>query len=241
MKYFIDLHIHSALSPCADDDMTPNNIVNMAILKNLDFIAITDHNATGNVQAAIECARGKDIIVIPGMEVQSSEEVHMVCLFPTVQAANQMEQLVQQHLPKLDNRPDIFGYQILYDTNDEFVGYNNKLLVTATSLSINVIKNEVEKLGGVTIPSHIDRKSFSIIANLGFIPEELEFSTVEISKCTDRDKFLRENPDIGRYTIISNSDAHHLYDISEADESIEMADKTIDCLLNFLRNKKSIF
>jgi hypothetical protein len=239
MKYFIDLHIHTTLSPCADNDMTPNNIVNMAMLKGLDFIAITDHNSARNVEAVIECARGKGIIIVPGMEVESAEEVHMVCLFPNLDAVYNMEELVQVHLPNLKNDVKIFGAQVIYNSRDEIIGYDDRLLVTATSLSIDRIKASVEDLGGIAIPSHVDRQSFSVISNLGFIPPELNFTVVELSKHTNKVAFLANNPFLSRYMMIQNSDAHHLEDISEAEEAIDLVNKSIGDLLNCFQLKNS--
>ncbi|WHH59219.1 PHP domain-containing protein [Petroclostridium sp. X23] len=240
MRYSVDLHIHTALSPCADRDMTPNNIVNMAILKGLDFISITDHNAAGNIQSIMECAKGKDLTVIPGMEIESSEEVHVLCYFCDIYAVKEMEKLINRHMPNIENRPDIFGSQELYDSKDEIIGYQNRLLLTATSLPINRIKAEVEKLGGVVVPSHVDRQSFSIISNLGFISEEMGFATIEISKHCDKDEFLRKNPDLIRYKSITNSDAHHLFEISEADEWVDLVDKSAESMISYLKVKNNI-
>ncbi|MGE4283222.1 MAG: PHP domain-containing protein [Clostridia bacterium] len=238
MRYYIDLHIHTTLSPCADQDMTPNNIVNMAVLKGLDFIAVTDHNSTGNVRAVMECAQETGLVVVPGMEIESSEEVHMLCFFPNVSVAEVVGNLVYNHLPNIQNRPGIFGCQEIYNSKDELIGCEEKLLLTATLLSIDKIKAEVERLGGVVVPSHIDRQSFSIISNLGFIPKELGFAAVEISKNSDRVEFLRKNPNILHYKSITNSDAHHLSEISEVDEGIDLKEKSIAALLSYLKIRK---
>lgn len=234
MKYYYDLHIHTALSPCADEDMTPNNIVNMALLKGLDFIAITDHNHAGNVEAVVECARGKDIVVIPGMEVESAEEVHLLCLFPDVTAAHEMQQLVFDHLPDMRNRADIFGSQILYNSRDEIVGQEARLLLTATSLTVDNVKKEAEKLRGAVIPAHIDRNAFSIISNLGFISEDMNFTTIEVSKNAKVSELLEKHAYLRRYKMMHNSDAHHLGDISEARHFLELTSKSAALLLQIL-------
>ncbi len=233
-EYYYDLHIHTALSPCAEEEMTPNNIVNMAMLKGLDFIAITDHNSAGNVKAVMECAEGKDIVVIPGMEVESMEEVHLLCLFPTLEAVQNMGNLVSSHLPGIKNRPEIFGEQKVYDKNDKIIGSEPKLLVTATALSLDKLKRETENMGGVIIPSHIDRNSYSILSNLGFIPRELNFTTVEISTNTKKEKLLTIYPYLEEYRAIYNSDAHCLGNISEAEYSIFLEEKSIECMLDVL-------
>lgn len=236
MRYYYDLHIHTALSPCADDDMTPNNIVNMALLKGLDFIAVTDHNAVGNIEAVMECAKGKKLVVVPGIEVESAEEVHLLCLFPTVEAAHQMGKIVYQHLPSIENRQDIFGNQLLYNNKDEIVGCESKLLLTAVSLSLDSIKKEVEILEGVVIPAHIDRSSYSIISNLGFIPPELNFTAVEKSKNARTDQWLPSTISLDPYKVIANSDAHHLGDIAERQYFIDMEHKNIHALLYALKS-----
>ncbi len=234
MKCYYDLHIHTALSPCASDDMTPNNIVNMAILKELDFIAITDHNSVRNLKVTMECARDKNIIVIPGIEVESSEEVHLLCYFSNLESALSMGEMINNHLPNIKNRPEIFGAQIICDAYDEAINNEERLLMTATSLSIDKIITETKKLGGVTVPSHVDRTSYSIISNLGFIPSEYEIRTVEISKASDYEIFLKKNHCISNYNILINSDAHNLGDISERVNYIEIKEKNIKCFLDLL-------
>ncbi len=234
MKCYYDLHIHTALSPCADADMTPNNIVNMAILKGLDFIAITDHNSAQNVKAVIECAKGKEIVIIPGIEVESSEEVHLLCFFPDIESVLKMGCIIKEYLPEIKNRPEIFGDQILFDADDQIIEYESTLLMTATSLSIDKIKNETEKLGGVVVPSHIDRNSYSIISNLAFIPKEYDFTAVEVSKYVEQDAFIAKYPYIKEYIIVKNSDAHSLAEISERVSFFDIEFKTIKSFLAYL-------
>ena len=122
MKFSYDFHIHSALSPCAEEEMTPNNIVNMAVLNGLDLIAVTDHNAAGNLEAIEKCARRKNLVLVPGIEVESEEEVHVICLFPDVKSAMEMADMVKEHLPAIENREDILGTQYLFDEWDRIVG-----------------------------------------------------------------------------------------------------------------------
>ena len=178
--YNIDLHIHTALSACADDDMTPNNIVHMSMLKGLDIIAITDHNTGRNAEAVLECAKGKELIVAPGMELETQEEVHIICLFPNLESLYDMDTLVSSHLPSLKNRTEIFGNQILFDKDDNIMAFDDRFLSTAVNISITEAKKEVEKRGGIVFPSHINRPSFSILSNLGFIDDSLGFTAVEM-------------------------------------------------------------
>lgn len=233
MKIYYDLHIHSALSPCGDNDMTPNNIVNMSILKGLDAIAITDHNACGNVRAAMKVAEDK-IIVIPGMEIETAEEVHMVSLFPDIESAEEMERIIRKNSIPVENKVEIFGNQYYMNENDEIIGEEPNLLVTATGLDIYSVVNNVKDLGGVVYPAHIDRSSYSVLSNLGFIPPDLNFNTVEIT-AKNREKM---EPEYSDYDIVTSSDAHYLWDISEKTYNLDICDKNIDEILSKLSDKK---
>ncbi len=210
MKLYYDLHIHSALSPCGDIDMTPNNIVNMSIIKGLDIIAVTDHNSCGNVRAVMEAA-GDNLLVVPGMEVETSEEVHVVCLFPNIESAEEMENIIRESSDFVKNRPEIFGCQYYMNAQDEIVGEEENLLVSASGLDIYQVVEITTKLGGVAIPAHIDRASYSVLSNLGFIPPDLNVTAVEITSAS-RD-IMAEN--YSEYFILTSSDAHYLGDISE--------------------------
>ena len=227
MKIYYDLHIHSALSPCGDNDMTPNNIVNMSILKGLDVIAVTDHNACGNVRSVIEASDGR-ILVIPGMEIETSEEVHIVSLFPTPDAAEEMEKIIREHKVKIANKPDIFGHQYLMDANDEIIGEESDLYLTSSGLDIYTVVNEVKKLGGVAYPAHIDRDSYSVLSNLGMIPPDLSVETVEITANGRERLYERYSKE---YNVITSSDAHYLGDISEQMYSLDISNKKIDEIL----------
>ena len=232
MKVSYDLHIHSALSPCADNDMTPNNIVNMSIIKELDMIAVTDHNSCKNLRAVTEAAAGR-ITVIPGIEVTTSEEVHVVCYFPTVEAAEAMGNLAESHLMPVKNKPEIFGNQYIMDAEDDVIGEVEYLLVNATDLDIYDVFKAAKKLGGIAIPAHIDRSSCSILSNLGFFPPDLEFSAVEITK-KNLDKMAEEYE---KYAILTSSDAHYLENISEPENFIDILDKSVEGFFEFIMQK----
>ena len=221
MLYY-DFHIHSALSPCGDNDMTPNNIVNMAAISGLNTIAISDHNTIGNVGAAMEAGKNCGIYVIPGMEVETAEEVHILTLFPDMESAEYAAGEVYKKLPDIKNRPDIFGEQIIMDAEDNLVGYEEKLLISPTSLSINNLFDLVLSAGGLFIPAHVDRHSYSILTNLGFIPDELDIKNIEISKnVADLEAYLDNRQELKKYTIFRNSDAHYLQDIAQKDAYID--------------------
>ncbi|HOJ10460.1 MAG TPA: PHP domain-containing protein [Clostridiales bacterium] len=231
MKYYIDLHIHSVLSPCSDKDMTPNNIVNMAILKGLDIIAVTDHNSAENLEAISDCACKSGILFVPGMEIETREEVHIVCLFPDVERALKMQEKVYKVLPQVKNRPEIFGEQLIMDENDNIIGQLDKMLLTAADMSLEEVCHTMAELGGVMIPAHVDRDSYSIISNLGMIPSEIKTGNLEISKNCDLGKFLSLYPQLSRYNFIRSSDAHNLGDILEQSSVLELEEKSIECLL----------
>ncbi len=234
MKYFYDFHIHTALSPCGDDDMTPNNIVNMAFLNELDIIAITDHNSCENIKAVMEVAENTDLIVIPGIEVETLEEVHMICLFPSINQALKMQDIVYNNLPNLKNRADIFGKQLIYNSNDEVIGENERMLLTATSLSIEDVVKIAYELSGTAYPAHIDRDSYSIISNLGVIPRSLNIKAIEFSKHVLPKDMIFENKYLEKYIPIQSSDAHYLEDIMEKINFIELENKTITNVINKL-------
>jgi PHP family Zn ribbon phosphoesterase len=240
MKYFVDLHIHSALSPCAADDMTPNNIVNMSMLKGLDFIAVTDHNSAKNCRAVSLCAAGKDILAVPGMEVETREEVHVLCLFPGLKQAAEMQQAVDEALPFRENREEYFGRQLLFDEQDRVVGKENKLLLSATELSLTEVVSLTRALGGVAIPAHINRSANSIISQLGFVPKNPEFKYLEI---TSRQKLkeYEKLPDLQGYSFIVSSDAHSLGQILERTEYLYLEEYSIPCLLATLCGSQSSF
>ena len=222
MKFAVDLHVHTALSPCGDDDMTPNNIVNMALLKGLDIIAVTDHNSCANVEAVIDAGRNKGLMVIPGIEVQSKEEVHLICLFKKIDQALEFGGLIYSSISNIPNNEELFGKQLIMDASDHITGKLEKLLLSSSTYSISEIFELTCKYGGMCIPAHIDRPAYSIISNLGFIPPDLKVDAVEISKNSKLETVLEKMPFIKYYKQIISSDAHYLYDISEREYFVEM-------------------
>ena len=234
MKYYVDLHIHSALSPCADDDMTPNNIVNMALLKGLDIISVTDHNSAENLEAVIKCGERSGILVVPGMEIETMEEVHVVCFFPSLGKALEMQQEVYKALPDIKNRPDIFGNQLIFDEQDNIIEFLDRMLITATNIPIEMVNSKVKELGGVMIPAHIDRESYSILSNLGMIPDGFNFKYLEVSRFCNLEDFLQEYPSLSHYKFIRSSDAHNLGSILEQESIIELEEKSVSCFIKHL-------
>ncbi len=232
MKLYYDLHIHSCLSPCGDEDMTPNNIVNMALLKGLDVIAVTDHNSCGNLRAVAEVA-GDRLLVVPAMEVATAEVVHVLCYFPTIAACEGMWQVLKEHRLPIKNKPEIFGHQLYMNAEDQVVGEEEYLLTTASTLSIDEVFQTAKALGGVAVPAHIDRSSYSVISNLGFLPPQLPVTAVEIT-ARNLDTWQK---DWSGYTILCDSDAHYLGDIAEPIHYLEINHKKVCEFLDKLTKK----
>lgn len=229
MNLYYDLHIHSALSPCGDEDMTPNNIVNMAYIKGLDIIAITDHNSCKNARAVMEAGKGV-VKVVPGMEVTTSEEVHTLCLFPDIDAAEDMGEFVRLHMTGMKNQPEIFGRQLIMNAQDEIVGEEEELLVNAVNLDIYEVSDATKKRGGLFIPAHIDKSSYSVTANLGFLPPDLYVDGLEITE-RGLEKYGSMYPEYG---IITDSDAHYLENISERERFLKDDNESAQKILEFL-------
>lgn len=197
-----DFHIHSCLSPCGDNDMTPNNIVGMAGILGLDAIAVSDHNSALNLPAVCKLGQEQGLLVVPAIEITTAEEVHVLSLFPSLDAALSMGEELYSLLPNIPNAPEIFGDQLILDEHDQVTGTVEKLLINATSLSLEKVFDKVRTWGGVPIPAHIDKTAYSVISNLGFIPPELGVTTVEVKN----PPYRAAQP----YRIITDSDAHAL-------------------------------
>lgn len=231
MDIYTDLHIHTALSPCGDEDMTPNNIVNMALLKGLDAIAITDHNSVENALPCMKVGMENGLLVIPGMELQTKEEVHVVCLFPDFESALIFQEYVYSKLPPLKNNESLFGEQIIFNENDEVVRHTSRLLLASADLTLNDAFYKVNELNGAFIPAHIDRDAYGIISALGFIPEDLPVHTLEYKSVEGLKKLLDAKIISKNYNFIQSSDAHYLQDISERQNKINVDElKTINII-----------
>lgn len=223
-KYYYDLHIHSCLSPCADDDNTPANIVGMANLSGLNIVALTDHNSTKNCPAFFEVAKAFGIIAVAGMELTTSEDIHVICLFERLDDAMIFGEEIEKHVIKIKNRPDIFGRQLIVNADDEIVGEEEFLLSNATDISVDDVPALVNSFGGICYPAHIDREANGIIAVLGTIPDTSLFSAVEFhsaEKIVDYEtKFSLEK----KVKVVS-SDAHYLGDISDKENYFILDDE----------------
>lgn len=214
-EYVADLHIHTSLSPCADLSMSPRAIVETAQSKGIDMIAICDHNSCENVEATVRAANGCDLKVLPGMEVTSEEEVHIVALFENSKDAFSLQNVIYDHLHG-ENDERAFGSQVVVNEFSEILDFNKKLLIGATDLSINEVVNYVHRFAGLAIAAHIDREGFGILGQIGFIPEDLQLDALEISCKITVEEAKKEFNAYSKYLFFSSSDAHFLDQIGQS-------------------------
>ena len=216
------MHIHTVLSPCTEmDEMTPRAIVRTAMSKGLHMVAICDHNSARNVAVTKQIGARKGLVVLPGMEVTTSEEVHVLGIFGTVVAAALLQDEVYAHLYGL-NDEEAFGYQVVVDEEDMVEDLDERLLIGATTLGISRVVETIHGLGGLAVASHVDRSGFGIFSQLGFIPPDLNLDALEISKHTDRESVLGRYPQCLEYPLLHSSDAHCLEDIGAAVTLVRM-------------------
>ncbi len=220
-RYYYDFHIHSCLSPCADDDSTPNNIAGMAKLCSLDIIALTDHNSAKNCPAFFSACERYGIVPIAGTELTTSEDIHVVCLFEKLSDAMSFDTELQKHRIFIKNRKEIFGNQLILDENDEVIGEEENLLSNATDISLEDVIEFAERFNGICYPAHIDRPSNGVIEILGTFPSTPHFSIVEINN-KDKVKELTEKYALEDKTVIISSDAHYLTDIRDKENFFEL-------------------
>ena len=236
MKLYYDFHLHSCLSPCGDNDMTPYNLVNMAKILGLDIIALTDHNSAQNCRAAMTVGESVGLTVVPGMELCTSEEVHIVCLFDDVNNAEAFSDYVLSTVPPVKNRLEIFGDQLMMNGGDGIVGTQELLLTTASGISIENAVETVGQYGGVCYPAHIDRSSYSVISNLGMITDEMNFAAVEMTENADQDEYRAKYPIIKDMPVFVSSDAHYLENMREAKHTIDVAENSAKAVVEYIKS-----
>ncbi len=210
-----DLHVHTCLSPCGDDAMRPLAIVRWAKKKGLDVIGICDHNSVRNVAAVRRAGQREGVAVIGGVEVCSEEEVHVLGLFDREQNLQDMQRLIDENLAG-ENNPDLFGEQYLCDEHDEIVGRETKLLIGATQLTVEQVVEGIHCFDGLAIASHVDRESFSVFSQLGFVPPGLQIDALEVSSRCAVTEAVARLPGIRDYPLVRSSDAHWLEEIGTA-------------------------
>ena len=232
---FYDFHMHSCLSPCGDDDMTPANLVGMAFVNGLQAIALTDHNSSLNCPAAAAHAAEYGLTFIPGMELTTMEEVHVLCLFPTVERALRWSECVYPRILNVKNKPEIFGNQRVMNEEDVQVDEIEKLLISATDISFDAVYDLMEEFGGVMVPAHVDAGSYGLIANLGFVPPESRFRTVEFEHEENVPAYEKADPYFGTCRKIYDSDAHYLENIHEASYVLHVEENSPEAILKVLK------
>ncbi len=213
VEFVADLHIHTCLSPCAELSMTPKGIVEKAASLGINIIAVCDHNSAENVEVTKDLAKKKGINVIAGMEISSSEEVHVLGFFNDTESVLKMQAVVYENLQIGENDEELFGMQVVVNEINEVLGFNKRLLIGSTNLSVNKIVELVHGLNGIAVASHIDRDVFGIIGQLGFIPRELEFDALEISGRIELDEALEKFKSYRHIPWVFSSDAHRIEDI----------------------------
>lgn len=231
-----DLHIHSCLSPCGDNESTPANIVGMAYVKGLDVIALSDHNSSKNCVAAKEVADAYGVTLICAMELTTSEECHVLMLMPSLEKALELDEYVHQRIMPIQNSPELFGEQLIKNSDDETVGIEDTLLISATSISFSQAFPLAESLGGVALPAHVDKSTTSVISNLGFIPPDSTFKSFEMKNISRLEEFRSGYPYLQNCKAITNSDAHYLQDINEPVNFLHAEEKSAAAVIEALRH-----
>lgn len=222
-KFYYDLHMHSCLSPCADDDMTPTAAAGMAALNGLSIAALTDHNSCGNLPAFFAACRAYGVVPIAGMELETAEAVHVVCLFPELSDAMAFWQVVrEEYMMPFKNDAAVFGGQFFMNEEDEVIGTEEILLITFTTLSLDDGVRLVREYGGFAFPAHIDRPSNGIIEILGDIPPEPGFTFAEFNDSKNVAAYREKYTSVASLGILVNSDAHRLTDVNEAENCMEL-------------------
>lgn len=230
MKVYYDLHLHSCLSPCGDEDMTPYNLVHMAALQGMQAIALTDHNSCLNCPAAVQVGREAGVLVIPGMELCTAEEAHVVCLFADLEQALRFSAYVRAHIPAVQNRPEIFGEQRIMDAEDGILGSEALLLTTASDIRVDRVAPLVRAYGGICFPAHLDRPSYSVISSLGAFEKAWGFPAAELTRAADTVDYITRFPALEEIPLLCDSDAHYLEDMMPARAWLELEECTISAL-----------
>ena len=223
--YFCDLHTHSALSPCGDGMMTPNNLAGMAALAGIQILALTDHNTCKNCPAFFSACKRYGVVPIPGMELTTAEEIHVVCLFPTLEAAMDFDKAVEARRMKIPNKEKIFGEQLIFDEEDNEIGRDPWFLPAATDIPLSEAPRLVKKHGGICYPAHIDRPSGGVIEILGDFPPDVPFTAYELNDINKKAEYEERFPILRTLHCVSGSDAHYLDQIRDAGFSLTLDDE----------------
>ncbi len=223
-KFRADLHVHTVLSPCADLDMSPDQIVARALNHGLDIIAVTDHNSTRQCGIVKKMAEDSGLFVVNGCEINSSEEVHAVCLFEDDYSRDEFQFFLDQHIPNIPNHPGYFGYQVVVNEKNEIIDEIEPYLASALMIDLDTIEKKIHELNGLFIPAHIDRPINSIFTQLGFIPPDLKVDALQITRVAS-EKAVREKFDLHNdRSLVKASDAHYIEDLGNTYTTFHMHD-----------------
>lgn len=233
MKLTFDFHLHSCLSPCGSEENTPANLAAMCALAGLDAVALTDHNTVGNCAAFCQAAEGHGLLALPGMELTTAEEVHVICLFPGLDAAAAFGRVVYDRLPPFPNDIRVFGPQVLMDAEDNILGQEERMLAGATDIGVYDAAALAASFGGAAYPAHIDRASFSLISNLGLWDDGLGFHLAEVSRRCPPDFLSR--PDLMGLNTVTASDAHYLDQIMDPHQTLDLPQRSTAAFFDWLR------
>ncbi len=217
--------------------MTPANIAGMAKVIGLDLIALTDHNSCKNCPAISKAASAYGVLFLPGMELTTSEEVHVLCYFPSLDAAMDFDSYVSAHLPDIPNRPALFGDQLICDEEDQILGTEERLLISATDISFDAVFDLVSRYDGIMVPAHINKPSTSLLGNLGFIPENSRFSCAEVKNEADWPLLQQQYPYLAGCNHLCSSDAHDLNTIHEPIYTLTTAGTSLPDILTAIQKK----
>ncbi|WP_282125570.1 PHP domain-containing protein [Marinifilum flexuosum] len=237
-KYRADLHTHTVLSPCGDLEMSPVNIVQKASERGIDILGITDHNSTLHAPLIKELAAKEGIMVLMGAEVTTKEEVHCLCFFEDEIKLSEFQKYLDQHLPKIPNDENKFGYQVVVNEKEEIVDEVECLLISGLSQSIEEIERKVHDLEGLFIPAHINKMMNSIISQLGFLPTDLNVDALELSHHITKEEFLKKNKYLSKYNFITSSDAHYIENIGNTWTNFFMEELSFCEVRKALRSEK---
>jgi len=224
----MDLHIHSVLSPCAEVEMLPELIVMKAEMEGLDVVAVCDHNSAENAAACVEAAKGSAVRVLPGIECETREGVHVLGIFDRPEQAERMQEFVWSRLPDEPNRPEFFGQQLVVSADGEFVRCNPRLLAVSADAGIEEMCARIRELGGLALPSHVDKTFAGLIGVLGLLPEGLELEGVEISGALTPQEARRRYPQLDGLGLVRSSDAHRLNEIGQGWTAAWLENRTVE-------------
>ncbi|MFH1942837.1 MAG: PHP domain-containing protein [bacterium] len=232
-----DLHVHTCLSPCGELEMSPVRIVEGCRERGIDVIAVCDHNSAENVKGVRDAAEGINLTVLAGMEVTTAEEVHVLSIFDSVEQAMRLQNEVYARLLPGENDEDVFGLQVVANASDEVEGIVKKLLIGSTTFVLSELVERIHDLEGIAIASHIDRESFSLIGQLGFIPDDLDVDALEISLRGLAEEIRSRISGSDRFPFITSSDAHRLEELGRASTTFLLEEGTVGEIRKGLRGE----